>query len=137
MTASLHLQCKRLIVQDEGPGSSAAGEKQEWWLRSWLTSSTASVGAAGAELGLWNFLATSFQVRPGQMHPLMDLSDTERTSAHRLCTPEGNSSLRKQERLIACMSVFVQALGLENTSATRASFLIQVSSSTPVTLTHT
>ncbi|CAK0743539.1 hypothetical protein CVIRNUC_001478 [Coccomyxa viridis] len=71
----------------EGPGSSAAGGRQEWWLRSWLTSSTSSVGAAGAELGLWNFLATSFQ-----------------------------------------------ALGLENTSATRASFLIQVTSLVTPTL---
>ena len=64
LAAFLHQQCERLIMQDEVIGSSAAGGKQEWWLRSWLTSSTSSVGAAGAELGLWNFLATSFQVRP-------------------------------------------------------------------------
>ena len=61
-------------MQDEGPGSPAAGGKQEWWLRSWLTSSTSSVGAAGAELGLWNFLATSFQVGPCRPPALMELS---------------------------------------------------------------
>ena len=87
-------------MQDEGPGSSAAGVKQEWWLRSWLTSSTASVGAAGAELGLWNFLATSFQVRPTTF-PHKALG---RATGYRLCTTGVTAIYPRQESLIACMS---------------------------------
>ena len=40
----------------------APNGQQGWWLRDWLSSTTSSVAVAGAELGLWNFLATSCQV---------------------------------------------------------------------------
>ncbi|CAL5219340.1 g1154 [Coccomyxa viridis] len=74
-------------AKEDGSGRRSSNGQQTWWLRDWLSSTTPNVAIAGAELGLWNFLATS-----------------------------------------------CQALGLEHTSATRASFLIQVTSLVTPTL---
>ena len=52
----------QIRVQEDGLSRRSIG-KQGWWLSNWLSSTTPNVMMAGAELGLWNFLATSCQVR--------------------------------------------------------------------------
>ena len=70
----LTVQASRTTLRGDAIGAVSGGGP----LRRWLGGSTQSLALAGAELGVWNFLASSFQ-----------------------------------------------AIGLEITSATRASFLIQ------------
>ena len=67
----VHTACS-VCVQEDVSGRRAANGQQGWWLRNWLSSTTPSVAVAGAELGLWNFLATSCQVR-GQPQALKRL----------------------------------------------------------------
>lgn len=64
-------------------GRRAANGQQGWWLRKWLSSSTPSVAVAGAELGLWNFLATSCQVKgqPQALHKLWPGPDIQNLCA--------------------------------------------------------